>query len=229
TIVVQDQRLAAPARVPGRRVAEVEYVRAELAPAVAMRRHRAAARRVVPVHLELEEAAPEQPCEETAIDLAVELAGEGVPGIVDRQIRGIVERQPVMALLPVQPLHPEAGAEQRRIGQGLQQPLVPGVGQDPFGIEPRIRLGRAKGRSVDCLEAAQVQILHGGTPRLLWMARLWAGVSRHLNCAFAGIFASLDGPCSVTYRRGALLLHPGAEHRHGPELLPPAPLPGQML
>src|SRR5262249_12356684 len=78
-LVVEDQRLAAPFDAPVLGGVEIEDVGPKLAPGIAVRRYRAAVRRVVPVQHESQRAAPEHALDKSAIGRGADLTDERPP------------------------------------------------------------------------------------------------------------------------------------------------------
>src|SRR5215471_3901874 len=103
-----------------------------------MRRYRAPVGRVVPMQDQAQRTAPEHALEKPLVDGAVYLRDEGSPGLAKGQSGLIVQRHPVMALLPMLALFAEALVEHRRRWQRLDETSVSVLRQEPLWIDPRI-------------------------------------------------------------------------------------------
>src|SRR5262245_2619906 len=149
--VVEDQRLAAPARVPVLFGVEVEDVRAELLGAVAVRRDRAAARRVVPVEAQRAGRRVVEAAEELAVARREALVDQRDPR---RRQLGLalgrpVERIAVVALLAVLALIAEILLEELE-GRGRREELaVARLGERPLDADPREGARGAIARRID--------------------------------------------------------------------------------
>src|SRR5260221_9669653 len=136
-LVVQDERLSTPGRVPVAGGVEIEDVRSELALGIAVRGDGAAHRNVVPVEAQPQEPPAKHSPEKAAVALAAKLADEFPPGLGDLETLVVVQGVTVMGQLAVRTGNSEIGSETGDFRQGGQEPLVSSLSQEAFRVHPR--------------------------------------------------------------------------------------------
>ena len=88
-----------------------------------------------------------------------------MPVIGDPQVRRIFEGEAVVARLTVGALNAELVREERLVGQRREQAPIAVRGEQPLGVEPRIRYPRPERGSIDAVELVVVEVRHGGEGR----------------------------------------------------------------
>src|SRR5262249_55593455 len=116
--------------------------------------------RVVPVQHDSQRAASEHALDKSLVGAAFDLADERSPRLGQRQVRSIVQRQPVMALLAVFALFAEASVEQLWRWKGVDEAVV-FVGRREAGwVHPRVGLLRLESGAVEPVHDGFVDVSH---------------------------------------------------------------------
>src|SRR5262249_17711661 len=91
---------------------------------------------------------------------AVDLVDERPPGFGERQVRSIVQRQPVMTLLAVLALFAEALVEHARRRQRVNEATISVRRQQARWVDPRIGLLRLERSAVEPVHDGFVDVSH---------------------------------------------------------------------
>jgi hypothetical protein len=147
--IIQDYRVPAPGGVPVIGGVQVEKVRPDFAPGIAMRRDRATVWRVVPMKVQIERANSVQPLHKMSVIVSPQLLDEFLPRRRDVQLITVFEGVAIVAFLPMFPLLPEAPFKKGDIRQRSHQTLMPLLCQEPLGINPGEGLLGPEGHGID--------------------------------------------------------------------------------
>jgi hypothetical protein len=161
--IVQNQDVPSPARIPICLRIEIENVRSQLAPRVAVRRDGATLPGEVPFQSQNETLSglrAKHPAEKGQVGFPIELSDEVPPRFRQSQAGLVMQKITVMAALPIGTLDPYLAFEQGYVRKGSTETLETLLSQGVLHVDPRVGSLPLEGFGRDSLDTFMIQVFH---------------------------------------------------------------------